>query len=62
MAYWVLGLPLGYVMAFEFGWAEKGVWIGLLTGLTITAVMLFYRFHQLSKKKISQQSIQRLQD
>ena len=62
MAYWVLGLPLGYVMAFEFGWAEKGVWIGLLTGLTITAVMLFYRFHQLSKKKISPQSIQIIQD
>ena len=58
MAYWVLGLPLGYVLAFEFGWAEKGVWIGLLIGLTITAVMLFYRFHQLSKKKIMEQSIQ----
>lgn len=62
LAYWALGLPLGYVMAFEFGWAEKGVWIGLLTGLTITAVMLFYRFHQLSKKKINQQSIQITQD
>lgn len=62
MAYWVIGLPLGYVLAFEFGWAEKGVWIGLLIGLTITAVMLLYRFHQLSKKKIKQQSIQITQD
>jgi MATE family multidrug resistance protein len=62
IAYWVLGLPLGYVMAFELGWAEKGIWIGLFTGLTITAVMLFYRFHQLSKKKIKQQSIQILED
>jgi MATE family multidrug resistance protein len=58
MAYWVLGLPLGYVLAFELGWAEKGVWIGLLIGLTITAVMLFYRFHKLSKRKISQQPVQ----
>ncbi len=62
IAYWVLGLPLGYVMAFEWGWAEKGIWIGLLTGLTITAVMLFYRFHKLSKKKIRQQPIIILQD
>ena len=62
MAYWVLGLPLGYVLAFEFGWAEKGIWIGLLIGLTITAVMLFYRFHKLSKKKISQQPVQITQD
>lgn len=62
MAYWVLGLPLGYLLAFEFGWAEKGVWIGLLTGLTITAVLLFYRFHQLSKRKINQQPVQLTQD
>lgn len=54
MAYWVLGLPLGYVLAFPLGWAEKGIWIGLLIGLTITAVMLFYRFHVLSKRKIDQ--------
>ena len=54
MAYWVLGLPLGYLLAFPLGWNEKGIWIGLLIGLTITAVMLFYRFHSLSKKKINE--------
>ncbi|RIW12715.1 MATE family efflux transporter [Algoriphagus lacus] len=54
MAYWVLGLPLGYVLAFEFGMAEKGIWYGLLIGLSITAVMLFYRFHQLSKRKLAE--------
>lgn len=62
MAYWVLGLPLGYVMAFELGWGENGIWIGLLVGLTITAVMLFYRFHKLSKDKIGNQSNQRTVD
>jgi MATE family multidrug resistance protein len=56
LAYWVLGLPLGYVLAFEFGLAEKGIWYGLLIGLSITAVMLFYRFHQLSKKRLLSQS------
>jgi len=62
MAYWVLGLPLGYVMAFELGWGEKGIWIGLLVGLTITAVMLFYRFHKLSKDKIVSSYTQRLEE
>lgn len=57
MAYWVLGLPLGYVLAFPLGWAEKGIWIGLLIGLTITAVMLFYRFHVLSKRKMEQANL-----
>jgi MATE family multidrug resistance protein len=52
MAYWVLGLPLGYLLAFELGFAEKGIWYGLLIGLSITAVMLFYRFRALSKKRL----------
>ncbi|TDQ19323.1 MATE family multidrug resistance protein [Algoriphagus boseongensis] len=52
LAYWVLGLPLGYLLAFEFGYAEKGIWYGLLIGLSITAVLLFYRFHSLSKKRL----------
>ncbi len=51
LAYWVLGLPLGYLFAFELGMAEKGIWYGLLIGLSITAVILFYRFKTLSKKR-----------
>jgi MATE family multidrug resistance protein len=50
-AYWALGLPLGYLLAFKLGFGESGIWIGLLIGLTITAALLFYRFEQLSKKK-----------
>jgi MATE family multidrug resistance protein len=52
VAYWVIGLPLGYFLAFELGMAEKGIWYGLLIGLSITAVLLFYRFHVLSKRRI----------
>ena len=53
LAYWGLGLPLGYFLAFTMGFAEKGIWIGLLIGLTLTAGMLLYRFDQLSKRKIN---------
>jgi len=53
LAYWGLGLPLGYLLAFKLGFAEKGVWIGLFIGLTLTAGMLLYRFNRLSKKKIN---------
>ncbi len=52
VAYWVVGLPLGYFLAFEMGLAEKGIWYGLLIGLSSTAVILFYRFHALSKRRI----------
>ncbi|MFC4871523.1 MATE family efflux transporter [Negadavirga shengliensis] len=50
VAYWVVGLPLGYVLAFWLDLEALGVWIGLLIGLTLTAVMLLLRFHSLSLK------------
>jgi MATE family multidrug resistance protein len=53
VAYWVIGLPLGYYLAFERGMAEMGIWYGLLIGLSITAVVLFYRFHKLSNRMIA---------
>jgi MATE family multidrug resistance protein len=54
-AYWGLGLPLGYVLAIELDFAEKGIWMGLLIGLTLTAGMLLFRFDRLSKLKIKRQ-------
>jgi MATE family multidrug resistance protein len=50
IAYWVIGLPGGYVLAFSFGMGEVGIWIGLLVGLTITGAMLVWRFHALSRR------------
>ncbi|GAA0879770.1 MATE family efflux transporter [Algoriphagus jejuensis] len=52
LAYWVLGLPLGYFLAFNLEMGAVGIWYGLLIGLTITAGMLFYRFHSLSKNRM----------
>ncbi len=49
-AYWAIGLPFGYLLAFPLGLGEKGVWYGLLVGLTSTALLLVFRFHRLSKK------------
>jgi MATE family multidrug resistance protein len=57
LAYWGLGLPLGYLLAFKLGFAEKGIWIGLFIGLTLTAGMLLYRFNRLSKKKINSSNL-----
>ncbi|PZX52413.1 MATE family multidrug resistance protein [Algoriphagus ratkowskyi] len=53
VAYWVIGLPLGYYLAFHVGLAEQGIWYGLLIGLSITAVVLLYRFHKLSNRMIA---------
>lgn len=55
VAYWVIGLPLGYIFAFHLDMEEVGIWIGLLIGLTITGILLLYRFHFLSNKLLKAQ-------
>jgi len=50
VAYWVIGLPVGYWLSFEFHLGPQGVWYGLLIGLTLAAVLLFVRFHYISKR------------
>ncbi len=55
VAYWVLGLPLGYFFSFVLDMKEVGIWYGLLIGLTSTGIMLLYRFHALSKKLLKKQ-------
>lgn len=49
IAYWIIALPLGYVLAFVLDWAAIGIWIGLLIGLTITASAMVIRFNRLSR-------------
>lgn len=45
IAYWVVALPLSYVLAFPLGMDVQGIWIGLLAGLTVSAILLTYRFY-----------------
>ncbi|MCH7965683.1 MAG: MATE family efflux transporter [Bacteroidetes bacterium] len=53
VAYWIVGLPIGYFLAFELGWDVQGVWIGLLAGLTTSAILLTLRFNMKSKHIIN---------
>ncbi|MDE2306803.1 MAG: MATE family efflux transporter [Xanthomonadaceae bacterium] len=43
-AYWVIGMPVGWWLAFHHGMGARGMWIGLIAGLSVAAVMLFVRF------------------
>lgn len=47
ISYWILGLPLGYFIAFTWGVGPTGIWWGLLTGLTLTALAMFMRLRRL---------------
>ena len=49
LAYWVVGLPVGYILGFNFDMGVQGVWIGLSIALAISAILLSLRFNHRSK-------------
>jgi MATE family multidrug resistance protein len=51
IAYWVVGIPVGCLMAFTFKMGVTGMWIGFVSGLTFSSVFLNYRFFKLLKQK-----------
>lgn len=46
VAYWLIGLPVGYVLCFRLGWGALGVWIGLCAGLMIIGSALLVAWHR----------------
>ncbi|MBX2828004.1 MAG: MATE family efflux transporter [Flavobacteriaceae bacterium] len=52
VAYWVIGFPISYYLSMFTEYKSSGIWIGLLAGLTASAILLFFRFQYLSKKLI----------
>ncbi|MDH5546147.1 MAG: MATE family efflux transporter [Gammaproteobacteria bacterium] len=56
LAYWGIGLPLGYMLGVTeiFGSAlgAQGFWVGLIAGLGFASVFLAARVHMISKKAV----------
>ncbi|MDB5090910.1 MAG: Multidrug resistance protein NorM [Mucilaginibacter sp.] len=50
LAYWVIGLPVGYLMGMPLHLGVAGIWYGLVLGLMASAILLFFRFQFISKK------------
>ena len=48
--YWILGLPLGAILCFVFGWGLSGLWIGLTVALITIALLLCARWFRDSKR------------
>jgi MATE family multidrug resistance protein len=46
VGYWVLGLPLGFILCFVFHWGIYGMWIGLTLALIVIASALLLRWHR----------------
>lgn len=47
LAYWGVGLPVGYYLAFHLEMKAPGIWTGLIIGLSLVSVLLSVRFLKL---------------
>ena len=45
VAFWVFGFAASWWFCFEKGMGASGLWIGLILGLSIAAILNFLRFH-----------------
>ncbi len=50
ISYWVIAIPMAYLFGFVFDWGTEGVWVALLIGLSIAAVLHIWRFNRLSRR------------
>jgi len=50
LAYWAIGIPVGCVMAFVFKMGAAGMWIGFVSGLTASSLLLNLRFFRYLRK------------
>ena len=53
ISYWVIGFPICYYLGLHTPLKSVGIWIGLLIGLGSASLLIFIRFHYLTKKLIS---------
>jgi MATE family multidrug resistance protein len=52
IAYWVVGLPAGYLFAFPLRMGAAGMWAGFILGLTFASVFLIARFLKRTNKQV----------
>ena len=54
VSYVIIGLPVSYYLGLRTSLGAVGIWLGLLTGLSTSALLLFLRFQHQTKKLLKQ--------
>ena len=52
LAYWVIGLPLGYYLCFRRGWGVAGLWTGLCVALILIGSVLLTVWWRTMARKV----------
>jgi MATE family multidrug resistance protein len=50
ISFWIVGLTMGYHLTFARDMGPAGMWIGMIAGLSVAAVLLLRRFNHTSKR------------
>lgn len=50
VSYWIIGIPVGYVLAAFTELGPFGLWIGITMGLTFAAICFFIRLRMIQKR------------
>ncbi|MGB8000348.1 MAG: MATE family efflux transporter [Anaerobacillus sp.] len=53
IAYWLIGLPSGFLLAKYTAFGPYGYWVGLSTGLFVAAVTLYIRLRSVQRAKLT---------
>lgn len=57
VAFWGVGIPLGYFLGFHTTWRERGLWVGLVAGLAAAALLQSARVYRRLQSDIARVSI-----
>jgi MATE family multidrug resistance protein len=52
VAYWIVGLPVAYLLGIQFNIGVKGIWYGLTLGLLTSSVLLYFRSQYIIKNRM----------
>jgi MATE family multidrug resistance protein len=44
--YWLVGMPVAYVLCFTYGWGVTGIWVGLTSALIPIGLLLLAAWHR----------------
>lgn len=50
VAYWLIGLPVGYLLGIVLGYGVLGIWYGLTLGLLTSSLLLYIRYRSVVGK------------
>jgi MATE family multidrug resistance protein len=44
--YWIIGMPVAWLLCFTYGWGVTGIWVGLTSALILIGLLLLAAWHR----------------